>query len=34
VHVKADICDKFAQDPSPMHEALRRKLGATLDKPA
>ena len=24
VHVKADICDSFVQDPSPMHEALRR----------
>jgi hypothetical protein len=34
VHVKAYICDKSVQDPSPMHEALRRKPGATLDKPA
>src|SRR5208283_2309253 len=24
VHVKADICDRFVQDPSPMHEAQRR----------
>jgi hypothetical protein len=24
VHVKTDICDRFAQDLSPMHEALRR----------
>jgi len=25
VHVKTDICDSFIQDPSPMHEARRRK---------
>ena len=36
VHVKAHVCDRFVQDPSPMHEARRRtgKPGATLDKPA
>ena len=34
VNVKADICDSSIQDPSPMPEALRRKPGATLDKPA
>ncbi len=25
VHVKAHVCDRFLQDPSPMHEARRRK---------
>ena len=34
VHVKANVCDRFVQDPSPMHEALRRSTDATLDKPA